>query len=106
MCRSTGTSRTSWFGILARRSSSAARLAGLFLLVSGCLALLPATAHAQSSFAGVVRDTSGAVLPGVTVEAASPVLIEKTRSVVTDVQGRYAIVDLSESEVELIKNTQ
>jgi hypothetical protein len=46
------------------------------------------------SIAGVVRDTSGAVLPGVTVEASSPALIEKARTVVTDGQGRYAIVDL------------
>ena len=46
------------------------------------------------SIAGVVRDTSGAVLPGVTVEASSPALIEKSRTVVTDGQGRYTIVDL------------
>ena len=46
------------------------------------------------SIAGVVRDTSGAVLPGVTVEASSPALIEKSRSVVSDGQGRYTIVDL------------
>ena len=46
------------------------------------------------SIAGVVRDTSGAVLPGVTVEASSPALIEKSRTVVTDGQGRYKIVDL------------
>ena len=43
---------------------------------------------------GVVRDTSGAVLPGVTVEAASPVLIEKVRTTVTDGNGRYQLVDL------------
>ena len=47
-----------------------------------------------SGIAGVVRDTSGAVLPGVTVEASSPALIEKTRSIVTDSDGRYNIVDL------------
>ena len=47
-----------------------------------------------SGIAGVVRDTSGAVLPGVTVEASSPALIEKTRSIVTDSEGRYNIVDL------------
>ncbi len=56
--------------------------------------LLPAFAWAQSSIAGVVRDSSGAVLPGVTVEATSPALIEKVRSTVTDDQGRYRIVDL------------
>ena len=64
------------------------------LLLLGFLAFLPATAHAQSAFSGVVRDASGAVLPGVTVEASSPVLIEKVRSVVTDDAGRYTIVDL------------
>ena len=58
------------------------------------LALAPAAALAQSTIAGVVRDTSGAVLPGVTVEAASPVLIEKARTVVTDGEGRYAVVDI------------
>jgi hypothetical protein len=49
---------------------------------------------AQSAVVGVVKDTSGAVLPGVTVEAASDALIEKTRSVVTDGSGQYRIVDL------------
>src|ERR671910_2816739 len=58
------------------------------------LLLFPAVAHAQSSFSGIVRDTSGAVLPGVTVEASSPVLIEKTRTAVSDGEGRYSIVDL------------
>src|SRR5947208_850652 len=56
--------------------------------------LLPAAALAQSGITGLVKDTSGAVMPGVTVEASSPALIERTRSVVTDTQGRYAIVDL------------
>ena len=59
-----------------------------------CVAGLPAVAHAQSAIAGVVKDTSGAVLPGVTVEASSDVLIEKTRSVITDGEGAYRIVDL------------
>src|SRR5262245_15404720 len=62
--------------------------------VLACVIALPATARAQSAIAGVVKDASGAVLPGVTVEAASPVLIEKSRSVVTNGEGRYAIVDL------------
>ena len=59
--------------------------------------LLPSVARAQAqsgTIAGVVRDTSAAVIPGVTVEAASPALIEKVRSVVTDNQGLYRIVDL------------
>src|SRR5207245_10843248 len=51
---------------------------------------VPATA----AFAGGVRDTSGAVLPGVTLEAASPALIDKVRTVMTDSQGLYRIVDL------------
>jgi hypothetical protein len=65
------------------------------LLVVGLWAVaLPAPALAQSSIAGVVRDPSGAVLPGVTVEASSEALIEKVRSVVTDARGQYRIVDL------------
>jgi len=64
-------------------------------LAAGALLLTPAFALAQSSgIAGIVRDSSGGVLPGVTVEAASPALIEKSRSAVTDSQGRYNIVDL------------
>jgi hypothetical protein len=64
------------------------------LFTIACLALVPVAAYAQASIAGVVRDTSGAVLPGVTVEAASPALIEKVRSVVTDGTGQYRVVDL------------
>jgi hypothetical protein len=56
--------------------------------------LLPATVFAQASLTGTVRDASGGVLPGVTVEAASPALIEKVRSAVTDDTGQYRIVDL------------
>jgi hypothetical protein len=56
--------------------------------------LLPAAAYAQAAITGVVRDASGAVLPGATVEAASPVLIEKVRSVLSDSTGQYRIVDL------------
>ena len=60
-----------------------------------CLIGAPAMAAAQNTgIAGVVRDTSGAVIPGVTVEASSPALIEKVRSVVSDAQGLYSIVDL------------
>ena len=64
------------------------------LIVLSALVLLPASAYAQASLTGVVKDTSGAVLPGVTVEAASPVLIEKVRTAVTDSNGQYRIVDL------------
>ncbi len=58
------------------------------------LVVVPAVAHAQAAITGVVRDTSGGVLPGVTVEAASPALIEKVRAVVSDATGQYRIVDL------------
>ena len=55
---------------------------------------LPTLAWAQAAIAGEVRDTSGAVLPGVTVEASSPALIEKVRTAITDGNGRYRIEDL------------
>ena len=68
-----------------------AMFAGAFL----CLALLPAAAFAQqATIAGVVKDTSGAVLPGVTIEISSPALIEKTRSAVSDGSGQYQIIQL------------
>src|SRR5262245_4741464 len=70
------------------------RFTRVMLFVFGLMALVPTLAHAQASITGVVRDPSGAVLPGVTVEASSPVLIEKVRSVVTDGSGQYRIVDL------------
>jgi hypothetical protein len=57
--------------------------------------LVPTAVFAQASITGTVKDTSGAVLPGVTVEASSPVLIEKSRSTVTDGSGQYRIVDLT-----------
>ena len=70
------------------------RIKSAVLLTFAFLVLLPVAASAQSAFSGLVRDTSGAVLPGVTVEASSPVLIERTRSTVTDDTGRYTITDL------------
>src|SRR5262245_12930207 len=51
-------------------------------------------AFAQSAIAGAVKDATGAVLPGVTVEASSPALIEKTKTVVTDEAGLYRVIDL------------
>jgi len=72
------------------RSVARARF-GLVLLA---VLLAPSVGYAQSAISGLVRDTTGGVLPGVAVEAASPVLIEKVRSAVTDDQGRYTIVDL------------
>jgi len=69
----------------------ALRLGTLLVVVLG---LFPGVAAAQSTISGVVTDSSGAVLPGVTVEAASPALIEKTRSALTDDQGRFTIIEL------------
>jgi hypothetical protein len=65
-------------------------VAALALVLSASLA----SAQQASGIAGVVKDTSGGVLPGVTVEASSPALIEKTRTVITDSDGRYNIVGL------------
>ncbi|MBI2835117.1 MAG: carboxypeptidase regulatory-like domain-containing protein [Acidobacteria bacterium] len=64
------------------------------LWVVALLLLLPGIAAAQSAIAGVVKDTTGAVLPGVTVEASSPALIEQARSALTDARGQYKIIDL------------
>src|SRR5262245_17099076 len=67
---------------------------GATILLS-LLLLAPAVSAQQASgIAGVVKDMSGAVLPGVTVEAASPALIEKIRTAISDHEGRYNIVDL------------
>jgi hypothetical protein len=68
-------------------------LAGVAAVFS-FVVLFPALSFAQSAIAGVVKDDSGAVLPGVTVEAASPALIERIRTVVSDGQGQFKIVDL------------
>src|SRR5688572_1965686 len=66
-------------------------------LMTGLVAL-PATVYAQgavlATVTGIVQDSSGAVLPGVTVEVSSPVLIERVRSAVTDSTGRYRLINL------------
>src|SRR5215475_9126481 len=64
------------------------------LLVLVACSLAPSAAWAQVTLAGTVKDASGAILPGVTVEASSPVLIEKTRSAITDATGVYRIESL------------
>ena len=69
------------------------RLAGVVSVVALAV-LLPTIAYAQATITGTVKDSSGAVLPGVTVEASSPALIEKVRTVVSDGSGQYRIVDL------------
>ncbi len=70
------------------------RMPWLAAMVVAGLVLGGGSAAAQSALQGVVRDASGAVLPGVTVTASSDVLIEKTKTTVTDAQGLYRIVDL------------
>src|SRR5688572_33049549 len=69
------------------------RLRGAVPLIVAVL-LFPAIAQAQASLAGVVRDNTGAVLPGVTVEATSLALIEKARTAVSDGTGQYRITEL------------
>src|SRR5436305_2168992 len=82
---------------LRRKSMEVGRAVRVGVMSALLLALVPAFALAQGqtgSIAGSVKDTTGAVLPGVTVEAASPALIEKVRTAVTDGQGAYKIPDL------------
>jgi hypothetical protein len=69
------------------------RKLALGVAIATLLSATPVLAQ-SSGIAGIVRDASGGVLPGVTVEAASPALIERARSAVTDSQGRYNIIDL------------
>ena len=77
------------------------RRALLSLFVVACTVGAPAAAWAQASLAGTVKDPSGAVLPGVTVEATSPALIEKVRAAVTDGTGQYRIEDLRPGTYEV-----
>jgi len=70
------------------------RVLGRFIAALALTLIVPAVAFAQASISGTVKDASGAVLPGVTIEAASDVLIEKVRSATTDGNGRFQIVDL------------
>jgi hypothetical protein len=77
------------------------RLAGRVLYACITLLTLPVAAYAQAAITGVVRDSSGAVLPGVTVEASSSALIEKVRAATTDATGQYRIVDLRPGTYEV-----
>src|SRR5260221_14610666 len=65
-------------------------------LLTGTVLLLPRLTFAQvtGGIAGTVKDTTGAVLPGATVEVASPTLIEKVRTTTSDAQGQYKFIDL------------
>jgi hypothetical protein len=81
------------------------RFTRLVLAILGLL-LLPAAVRAQSSIAGVVKDASGAVLPGVQVEVSSPVLIEQTRVAVTDSEGAFRVVDLRPGTYKVVFTLQ
>src|SRR5436309_15839530 len=65
-----------------------------YFLAGLAVAILPTIGLAQSTISGAVRDASGAVVAGATVEAASDVLIERARTVTTNTEGRYTIVEL------------
>src|SRR5262249_45234641 len=77
-----------------RRATMRTRVVRSTFVALSIVVALPSAALAQSAIAGSVKDTTGAIMPGVTVEASSPALIEKTRTVVSDAQGNYKIVDL------------
>jgi hypothetical protein len=70
------------------------RMPAAVVVAIALLLALSTAARAQSAIAGVVRDASGAILPGVTVEVSSDALIEKTRTVATDGEGQYKVIDL------------
>ena len=76
-----------------RKSTKISAAIGVFVSLVFFIAFVP-EGLAQSTFTGVVKDQSGAILPGVAVEASSPALIEKSRSTVTDERGAYKIIDL------------
>src|SRR5690242_18008706 len=79
---------------VGRSSRDPIRFRLLLIAAAAALSMFMTVPANAQSLAGVVRDASGAVLPGVTVEAASPALIEKVRSTSTDSTGQYRITDL------------
>ena len=72
-----------------------------WMFVGSLLVANAARAQTNSSIAGVVTDSTGGVLPGVTVEASSPALIEKVRSAITDASGQYKIIELRPGTYEV-----
>src|SRR5690606_26442468 len=80
---------------ITRRSTPLMRGAVKSLLFAAALFALPSLAYAQGTLTGTVRDASGGVLPGVTVEATSPAIQGGVRSVVTDNAGVYRIIELN-----------
>src|SRR5687767_11445800 len=91
----TGSSQSGRPGLVNNQvENSPMRVCVRMCFALACLLAVQSTAWAQATIAGAVKDSSGAVLPGVTVEAASPALIEKVRTTATDGAGRYRIEDL------------
>ena len=83
---------------------STERMRSGIVLAALMVALLPAVTFGQGdlgTIAGIVKDSTGGILPGVTVEVSSPALIEKTRSAVTDGQGQYKILSLRPGTYEV-----
>src|SRR5215467_11732785 len=76
-----------------RKSMKISAAIGVFVAFT-CLTAITPEGLAQSALTGVVKDESGAVLPGVTIEAGSAALIERTRTVISDEGGNYKIIDL------------
>ena len=68
--------------------------AGVLFIALGWFMAPAASAQQTAGISGVAKDSSGGVLPGVTVEAASPALLEKVRSAISDNEGRYTIIDI------------
>src|SRR5262245_54691131 len=79
---------------MGRGENGRASVRGIRMLLLGMAIAFPATAAGQSTITGLVTDQSDAVLPGTTVEASSPSLIEGSRTGVADAEGRYRIIDL------------
>src|SRR5438876_9032981 len=92
--RQAAVSLSSWNPLRTVRRTTM-RWASKAVLILTAALLLPSAAFAQGTLTGTVRDESGGVLPGVSVEAASPVLIEKVRTAVTDGAGQYRITGLN-----------
>src|SRR5262245_36023377 len=94
-CASSVTERTNMIGTACTRSRAWKQFAiPILVLIGGFFTASTARGQQASGIAGQVRDSQGLALPGVTVEASSPALIEKSRTVTTDGEGRYSIVDL------------
>src|SRR5207244_9525117 len=88
--RDSNARRMAWYDEEAtNRQEVTMRTIARWFLLFGLVAAVPRVAAAQATLAGEVKDTTGAVLPGVTVEAASPALTGKIRTAVTDGSGRY-----------------